>query len=174
MSSAEQKFLFWWSPIYDSFLARIVLLESSQQFLIFFLVLLRLWTAFGCGFQAAAVQGLRSCPTSCSVPLWLPPGHCSHQLEPLYREEHWPTTDAIPQKPVSLERSHWSSLSVLLGWARYFLQCTFYIAVFTCFWLRWVFIAAWGLSLVVVREGCSLLRSSDSKCVGFGSFGTWA
>ena len=36
----------------------------------FLLILLRLWTVSGCGFQAAAVQGVWSCPTSCSVPLW--------------------------------------------------------------------------------------------------------
>ena len=143
----------------------------------FLLILLRLWTVSGCGFQAAAVQGARSCPTSCSVPLWLPLGHCSHQLEPLYREEHWPITDAIPQKPqweVSLERSHWGSLSVLLGWARSpAWPCTFYIAIFIYFWLRWVFTAAWGLSPVVVSEGYTLLRSTGSKWAGFSSFGTW-
>ena len=55
------------------------------------------------------------------------------------------------------------------------------------FWLRWVFVAARGLSLVVVSRSYSslwcagfslwwllLLRSMGSRHVGFGSCGTWA
>ena len=57
----------------------------------------------------------------------------------------------------------------------------------TYFWLRWVFTAARGLSLVAVREGYSLswcagsslwwlllLWSTGSRCTGFSSCGTWA
>ena len=55
------------------------------------------------------------------------------------------------------------------------------------FWLRWVFIAAHGLSLLVVSGGYSwlgcagfslrwllLLRSTGSRRAGFSSCGTWA
>ena len=54
-------------------------------------------------------------------------------------------------------------------------------------WLRWVFIAARGLSLVVTSGGYSslrcvgfsmwwllLLRSTGSRHAGFSSCGTWA
>ena len=57
---------------------------------------------------------------------------------------------------------------------------------FIYFWLRWVFVAACGLSLVVASRGCSLLRcvgfsllwllllrSTGSRCAGFSSCGTW-
>ena len=52
------------------------------------------------------------------------------------------------------------------------------------FWLHWVFVAAYGLSLVVASRGCSslwctgfslrwllLLQSQGSRCVGFSSCG---
>ena len=55
------------------------------------------------------------------------------------------------------------------------------------FWLRWVFIAARGLSLVAASGGYSsmrctgfslrwllLLRSTGSRHVGFSSCGSWA
>ena len=55
------------------------------------------------------------------------------------------------------------------------------------FWLRWVFVAACGLSLVVASGGYSLLqcvgfslqwllllRSTGSRCTGFSSCSTWA
>ena len=58
---------------------------------------------------------------------------------------------------------------------------------FIYFWLRWVFVAARGLSLVAASGGYSslrcagfsllwllLLRSMGSRCVGFSSCGTWA
>ena len=57
--------------------------------------------------------------------------------------------------------------------------------LFIYFWLRWVFVAARGLSLVVASRGYSslrcvgfslrrllLLRSTGSKHVGFSSCGT--
>ena len=145
----------------------------------FLLILLRLWTVSGCGFQAAAVQGVWFRRTSCSVPLWPPLGHCSHQLEPLDREEHWPITDTIPpENPVrSVIREKSLRLALCapgVGQARSpAWPCTFYIAVFIYFWLRRVFTAAWGLSPVVVSEGYTLLRSTGSKWAGFSSFGTW-
>ena len=40
------------------------------------------------------------------------------------------------------------------------------------FWLRWVFVAACGLSLA--SGGYSLLRSTGSRCAGFSSYGTRA
>ena len=59
--------------------------------------------------------------------------------------------------------------------------------LFIYFWLRWVFVAARGLSLVVVSGGYSsfrcagfssrwllLLRSTGSRCAGFSSCGSWA
>ena len=55
------------------------------------------------------------------------------------------------------------------------------------FWLRWVFVAACGLSLVAVSHGYSSLRctgfslqwllslrSTGSRCAGFSSCSTWA
>ena len=55
------------------------------------------------------------------------------------------------------------------------------------FWLRWVFVAECGLSLVAVSGGYSslwcvafslqwllLLRSTGSRCAGFSSCVTWA
>ena len=59
--------------------------------------------------------------------------------------------------------------------------------LFTYFWLRWVFIAARGLSLVAASGGYSslrctgfslqwllLLRSTDCRHTGFSNRGTWA
>ena len=63
----------------------------------------------------------------------------------------------------------------------------FKIYLFIYFWLRWVFVAARRLSLVVVSRGYSslrcmgfslrwllLLRSTDSRHTGFSSCGAWA
>ena len=73
---------------------------------------------------------------------------------------------------------------------RVFLKIIFlvyFIYLFIYFWLRWVFLAACGLSLVAASGGYSslwcagfsllwllLLRSTGSKCTGFSSCGTWA
>ena len=59
--------------------------------------------------------------------------------------------------------------------------------LFIYFWLHWVFVAAFRLSLVVASGGCSLLRcvgfllqwllllrSMGSRRAGFSSYGTWA
>ena len=61
----------------------------------------------------------------------------------------------------------------------------FYLFIY--FWLRWVFTAACGLSLVAASRGCSLLWctgfslrwllllwSTGSRRTGFSSCGTWA
>ena len=58
---------------------------------------------------------------------------------------------------------------------------------FVYFWLRWVFVAVHGLSLVAASRGYSLLRcegfslqwllllqSTGSRRAGFNSCGTWA
>ena len=56
----------------------------------------------------------------------------------------------------------------------------FLINLFIYFWLRWVFIATHGLSLVVSGDCSSLwcagfsLRSTDSRCAGFSSCGARA
>ena len=44
----------------------------------------------------------------------------------------------------------------------YFLKINIFIYLFNLFWLRWVFVAARGLSLVVASGGYSLLW-----CAGF-------
>ena len=62
----------------------------------------------------------------------------------------------------------------------------FKFILFICFWLRWVFIAAHGLSVVAASGGYSslwsaglslrwllLLWSMGSRHVGFSSCGTW-
>ena len=62
-----------------------------------------------------------------------------------------------------------------------------FIYLFIYFWLRWVFVAARGLSLVAASGGYSslqcvgfsllwllLLRSTGSRRLGFSSCGTWA
>ena len=59
--------------------------------------------------------------------------------------------------------------------------------IYLFFWLCWVFVAAHGLSLVAASRGYSslwcmgfslqwllLLRSTDSRCMGFSSCGMWA
>ena len=59
--------------------------------------------------------------------------------------------------------------------------------LFIYFWLRWVFVAVRGLSLVAASGGYSslqctgfslrwllLLWSTGSRCAGFSSCGTWA
>ena len=68
-----------------------------------------------------------------------------------------------------------------------FLFFLFLINLFIDFWLRWVFVAAHGLSLVAESGGYSslwcmgfslwwllLLRSTGSRHMGFSSCGTWA
>ena len=62
-----------------------------------------------------------------------------------------------------------------------------FVSNFIYFWLRWVFVAARGLSLVGASGGYSslqcvgfslrwllLLQSMSSRCVGFSSCGMWA
>ena len=72
-----------------------------------------------------------------------------------------------------------------LGWSVLFFFKL--INLFIYFWLRWVFVAARGLSLVAASGGYSslqcagfllqwllLLRSMGSRHAGFSSCGTWA
>ena len=49
-----------------------------------------------------------------------------------------------------------------------------FVCLFIYFWLCWVFVAARGLSLVVVSGGYSLLQCTGSRCAGFSSCGLWA
>ena len=48
------------------------------------------------------------------------------------------------------------------------------IFIYLFIWLRWVFFAARGLSLVASSGGLLLLRSTGSRRVGFSSCGTQA
>ena len=43
---------------------------------------------------------------------------------------------------------------------------------FIYFWLRWVFVAARGLSLVAASGGYSSLRGATSRCGGFSLWST--
>ena len=74
-----------------------------------------------------------------------------------------------------------------LIWDLPFFSLFFSFLFFLCFWLRWVFIAAHGLSLVAASGGYSslwcagflllwplLLRSTGSRCTGLSSCGTRA
>ena len=78
------------------------------------------------------------------------------------------------------------NLPVVIYFSFFFLKNKF-IYLFVCFWLRWVFVAVHGLSLVAVSGGYSslrwvgfslrwllLLRSTGSRCVGFSSCGMQA
>ena len=42
------------------------------------------------------------------------------------------------------------------------------------FWLRWVFVAACGLSLVAASRGYSLLWCGGFSCCGAWALGAWA
>ena len=77
--------------------------------------------------------------------------------------------------------------SMCYNFCHLFKNIYLFIYLFIYFWLRWVFIAARGLSLVVVSRGHSSLRrtgfslwwllllwSTGSRCVGFSSCGMWA
>ena len=46
--------------------------------------------------------------------------------------------------------------------------------LFTYFWLHWVFIAALGLSLLMVSRGYSSCTVLVSHCSGFSCFEAWA
>ena len=50
----------------------------------------------------------------------------------------------------------------------------FFCFLFFNFWLRWVFVASCGPSLVAVSGGCSSLRCVGSRCADFSSCGTWS
>ena len=71
-------------------------------------------------------------------------------------------------------------------WSFFFFLINLFI-LFIYFWLRWVFVAVRGLSLVAASAGCALLRcasfswrwllllrSTGSSCVGFNSCGSQA
>ena len=58
------------------------------------------------------------------------------------------------------------------GWGIFFLN--FIILLFIYFWLRWVFIAVRGLSLVVARGATLCCGVRASYCGGFSCCGAWA
>ena len=55
----------------------------------------------------------------------------------------------------------------------YFFYKFIYI-LFIYFWLRWVFVAVRGLSLVAVSGGATLRCARASPCGGFSCCGAWA
>ena len=63
------------------------------------------------------------------------------------------------------------TLCDMITWRPGHLLFFFYFIEFIYFWLRWVFIAVRGLSLVAVNGGYSLLRSTGSGHAGFSSCG---
>ena len=81
-----------------------------------------------------------------------------------------------------MKKFHYFSEVQLLTWKLLFRF--FKINLFICFWLRWVFVAARGLSLVVASRDYSvpvhrlliavLLPSTGSRCAGFSSCGAGA
>ena len=96
-------------------------------------------------------------------------------------------------KPPSTENQRPPSMTVLSCSGssclsiRTFFSINLFIYLFIYFWLRWVFVAVRGLSLVVASRGYSsllctgfslrcplLLHSTGSRCVGFSSCGTRA
>ena len=62
------------------------------------------------------------------------------------------------------------SFTVFCFWVFFFIK----IDKFIYFWLRWVLVAARGLSLVVASGGFSSLRCTGSKPAGFSSYGMQA
>ena len=53
-----------------------------------------------------------------------------------------------------------------------FKKCIYFIFIY--FWLRWVFVAAHGLSLVAVSRRYSLLQRAGFHCGGFSCCGAQA
>ena len=89
-------------------------------------------------------------------------------------------------KYLLLEKLQEASLSAISR-SFFFFFLILFIYLFIYFWLRWVFVAAHGLSPVAARGGYSslrcvgfslwwflLLRSMGSRCTGFSSCGTQA
>ena len=88
----------------------------------------------------------------------------------LFREKHTPQTEWGPSQKAREPKKFFFNLNV-----------------FVYFWLRWVFVAAHGLSLVAASGGYSwlrcagfslwwllLLQSTGSRRPGFSSCGMWA
>ena len=86
--------------------------------------------------------------------------------------------DCVHPSIVSLHGKHGIN-----GWVD-FIYLFIYLFIY---WLRWVFVAVCGLSLVAASRGYSsllcegfslrwllLLQSMGSRCTGFSSCGTWA
>ena len=60
------------------------------------------------------------------------------------------------------------------GWVFLSLFFNKFIYLPIYFWLRWVFVAARGLSLVVASGGYSSLRCVGFSCCGARALGAWA
>ena len=106
-------------------------------------------------------------------------------------ERRWEREDSVSRQLV-LERNVRVSSSFSCTEAGFHVQVFFFflnkfIYIFIYFWLRWVFVAARGLSLVAVSRGCSslwcvgfslpwhlMLQSMGSRHRGFSSCGTRA
>ena len=95
-----------------------------------------------------------------------------------------------------MSHSYLSNLYILCYQLQVFYLFSYYYYILTLkknfiliiyFWLRWVFVAARGLSLITASRGYSslrctgfslwwllLLRNMSSRCTGFSSCGTWA
>ena len=76
-------------------------------------------------------------------------------------ERRWEREDSVSRQLV-LERNVRVSSSFSCTEAGFHVQVFFFflnkfIYIFIYFWLRWVFVAARGLSLVAVSRGCSSL-----------------
>ena len=73
-----------------------------------------------------------------------------------------------------LEENSDGTMLLDLIWVLLFSNSVFCFLFFFFFWLRWVFVAAHGLSLVAASRGYSSLWSTGSRCAGFSSCGMGA
>ena len=105
---------------------------------------------------------------------------------------HFPASIILPSSWVFVQGLYSPAEICLLWWVHIIiLMCMLFFLnlfiLFIYFWLRWVFVAVRGLSLVAARRGYSslrcvgfslrcllLLRSTGSRRAGFSSCGAWA
>ena len=130
------------------------------------------------GFKAALRQYLL-------VPCWL----LVTETKPMGRHLSWETAllPSCHKYRLKLEKYSWAAGELCCHcFQRFFLKINLFI-LFIYFWLCWVFVAAYGLSLVVASRGYSslqcmgfslrwlfLLWSTGSRRTGFISCGSWA
>ena len=145
-----------------------------------------------------AVLGLRFCArafSSCGKrgplfiavrgPLTVAASRCGAQAPDAQAQQLWLTGLVAPRHVGSSQSRARTCVPCI---SRQILnRCATREALFIYFWLRWVFVAACGLSLVASSGGYSslqcagfslwwllLLQSMGSRCAGFSSCGTWA